>query len=191
MRHKAAWIALVAPTFPVLVLSVTVRVVAGWDDGISWGIVPFSVLYGLWNMGISAFAALGCAKLALGWARAARDDRNVFALAICGVYGLVPWGLFVSVDCLREILGAAWAPHGPFAWLRDWVHSLPSTDPNFAWPYRPTSRVFWILVGPGLAITALGLLIAARFVPAAARLGFFLIWCAVLALLVSVVCGFI
>jgi len=187
MRRIAPWVALGAPTFPVLVFSVAARAVAGWDDGFSWGIAPFSLLYGLWNMAVSGLAALGCARLALRGCRAASDRRKELALAMCGVCGLLPWSLVVSVDCLRVALGDAWGPHSPFAWLRDWVLALPSG----AWPFRPTSRVFWIFVGPGLVITALGLLITARFVPAAARLWFFLIWCPVLALLVSLVCGYI
>jgi hypothetical protein len=190
MRRHAPWLALLAPTFPVLVLSVAMRVVAGvHDPHVEWALVPFSALYGLWNMATSALAALGCASLALRWGAVAPTRRSVFALATCGVLALVPWSLVVSTDCLRATLGNAWSAHGPLAWWRDWVAALTAADPTFGWPLEPTHRAFWILVAPGLAMTALALWRAVPFVPARVRRRFFLIWCPVLALLVSVVCG--
>ena len=188
MRRVAPWLALAAPTFPVLVFSTAARVATGGRGDPELALAPLSVLYGLWNMAASGLAALWCARQALRWGGAADDRGGRFALALCGVCGLVPWSVIVSTTCLHVALGDAWTSQGPLGWWRDWVATLLT---GFSWPVRPTSGAFWVIVGPGLAITAAGLLLAARFIPAGARGRFFLLWCPVLAVLVSVVLGMV
>ncbi len=188
--RRPAFRELGAPLFPVLALSAASRVAAGWDPPHpDWTFVPFAVLYGLWNIALASLAALGCARLARGRARAGARQDNI-ALAICGVYACVPWSALMGTSRLQGALGAAGrGSEGPWPLWRDWVQWALSERPQPPWMMSPTNHTFWLCVGPGLALTALGLWRALPHVPRGVRARFWLLWALALTVLVGLFFG--